>query len=634
MKKIIYIICVLSLLLPSCDLLKEEPTTRLLNGSAFDTESALEAQMFGIYGTLPSTFISTHWFYYLNCASQLVHWKGTRNGLLFEQGLRGTLYADQTTGRGLMTSMYSTINKCNMVIDGLKDSPVDAAYKSKIEGEAYLIRGMMYFYLVRLFGDVPLHVKTVLTDTDAYIKRTSYKLVYEQIVKDLENAFELMPSNTEISSGNASAGRPHKWAAKAFLAQVYLQMASMLETADFQALGTITSGEVRPDFGEILDGRITEPAHAWRLALECADEVIGSGAYALEGDYRDLFNWDPESADNAFFSKEKIFAIQMTPNGGSSTLSMYTLPAYMSDPFTQNSVTLTHASNWGMIRPNRYVFQRWARMYGGETLTDTSGDIFYTTCNDPRLDASYIYNQYYSTADESGNRVDPPRKVKVYPSTNGSEQAFFKKYYFPQFDQDAGYCDLHLLRFAEMYYIAAEACAQLETSGDIGDAYAYIEVIHSRARGELDANAVQSDFPAWTGELRPATKEDLVREIFWDRVYEMGGECHEWFDSHRHGAKWLLENINEPLHNFLQEPGQASYRNTFWYGRGYELALTLDNVRNCLMCDYPKYELLYNQALTSNDQNYFNSAKAVFSVSGGGASNNEDYNDEEITLPW
>ena len=52
------------------------------------------------------------------------------------------------------------------------------------------------------------------------------------------------------------------------------------------------------------------------------------------------------------------------------------------------------------------------------------------------------------------------------------------------------------------------------------------------------------------------------------------------------------------------------------------------------MCDYPKYEILYNQALTSNDQNFYNSYKAGFSVDGGGASNNESYDDEKITLPW
>ena len=52
------------------------------------------------------------------------------------------------------------------------------------------------------------------------------------------------------------------------------------------------------------------------------------------------------------------------------------------------------------------------------------------------------------------------------------------------------------------------------------------------------------------------------------------------------------------------------------------------------MCDYPKYEILYNQALTSNDQNYFNYSKAVFNVSGGGNSSNESYDDEEDILVW
>ncbi len=288
MKKIIYI-CILSLLLPSCDLLKEEPTTRLLGGSAFDTESALEAQMFGIYGTLPSTFFSSHWFYYYNCASQLVHWKSTRSGLLIEQALRGTLYADQNTGRGLLTSMYATINKCNILLDGLETSPVDPIYKAKIEGEAKMIRGMMYFYLVRLFGDVPLHVKQVTRDTDAYIKRTSYLKVYEQILKDLEEAFTMMAGPGEVSIANINGGRPHKYAAKAFQAQVYLQIASMLASPDDQAFGTLESGEVKPDFAFI---GIDSPEEAWRLALNAADEVIGSGAYALEADYRNVFNWD------------------------------------------------------------------------------------------------------------------------------------------------------------------------------------------------------------------------------------------------------------------------------------------------------------------------------------------------------
>lgn len=633
MKKIIYI-CILSLLLPSCGLLEEDPTTRLLDGSAFDTESALEAQVNGLYGTLSDTFLSPHWVYYFNCASQLVHWKGDREGLLFEQGLRGTLYADQTTGRNILRSIYSTVNKANVLLAGLDHSPVDEAYKTKIEGEAYLIRGMMYFYLVRIFGNVPLHIRPINSDKDAYVKRSDFHDVYVQIIKDLTNAYEMMPGPDEMTSVNVAAGRPHKYAAKAFLAQVYLQIASILHTADYQAFGTLDTGEIRPDFSG-KDVGIASPEDAWRLALSCADEVITSNTYQLEGDYRTLFNWDPESQTNAFFSKEKILAIQTTPNGGNSAVSLYTLPAYMEG--TQNAVSLTHAATPGIIRPSRYVFQRWARMYGGETRMQGT-DLFYTTCNDPRLDASYIYNEYTATADEkTGKRYDAPKKIPVYPAAtkgtaNDTDQCFFKKYFYPQFDQDAGYADLYLLRLPEMYYIAAEACAQLGVSGTLGDAYAYIDAVHARARGELDPGAPQSEFPKWTkGQF---TKEDLVTEIFWERVFEMGGEGHEWFDSHRLGAKWVLENLNEPLHRFLLEPGQTSYKNIYMYARGCELTLTLDNVRHCLMCEYPKYEILYNQALTANDQNYFNTSKAGFNVSGGGNSNNESYNDEEVILPW
>lgn len=629
MKKIIYV-CIISMLVSACDLLMEDPSTRLLEGSAFDTENALEAQMTGIYGTLTnSIFFSQHWLYYFNCASQIVHWDGNREGLQFEQGLRGTLFADQTSGRNLMANMYSTINTVNTLLAGLDTSPVDVAYKEKIAGEAYMIRGMMYFYLVRMFGNVPLHIKPMSSDKDAYVKRADFHDVYVRIVSDLNNAFEMMPSADEMSAYNTAVGRPHKYAAKALLAQVYLQIASILHTADFQAFGTLDTGEIRPDFSG-KDIGIESAEDAWRLALSCADDVIHCGAYQLEKDYKNLFQWDPESLPNAFFSKEKILAIQMTPNGGTSAASIYTLPAYMVG--TLNAITVTHASSQGIVRPSRYVFQRWARTYGGN-LTVKGDHSYYTTCNDPRLDATYIYNSYQATADKNGNRYDSPMTIKTYPEEySGTIQCYFKKYFYPQFDQDAGYADFYVIRLPEMYYIAAEACAQLETQGQLGDAYDYIDYIHARARGELDPGATQSEYPKWIeGRF---TKDELITEIFWERVYEMGGEGHEWFDSHRLGAKWLLENVNEPLHDFLQEPEQSSYRNSYGYNRGLSLSLTLDNVRNCLMCDYPKYEILYNQALTSNDQNFYNSYKAGFSVDGGGASNNESYDDEKITLPW
>ena len=625
MKRIIYTLALAAVLTSCSGFLKEQPTTRLLDGSAFDTEAALEAQVYGLYGSLPSTFASSNWFYYFNCASPLVHWKSTRNGLLYEQGLRGTLYANQSTGRGLLTSIFGTIYKANAVINGLKDSPVDEAYKKEIEAEARFFRAFMYFYAVRLFGDVPLFTKPVASDKDAYIKRTSYIVVYGQIIEDFQFAFANMRTQARQMEITGLAGRVQKYAAEACLAQVYLQIASMLSSPDDQAFGTIESGEVKPDFTSI---GISSADQAWGLALASADDVIANGGYALEDDYRTLFDWDPESESNAFFSKEKIFAMQTTPNGRSNSIaSLYTLPAYMVG--TLNAETLTHGSTAGMVRPGRFVFQKWARTYGGPSRSD-GDNFFYTGCYDPRLDASYIYGHYYATADNNGNPYDSPTKVSFYPSTNGSEQAYYKKYFYPQFDQDAGYADYYLMRLPEMFFVAAEACAELGRDGALGDAYDYIECLHKRARASASEPSTQ---PQWTrGQF--ATKEELVVAIFWERVFEMGGEGHEWFDSHRRGAKWLLDNVYEPTHEFLMEKEQSSYRNTYWYARGFELPRTLENVRNCLLCDYPQYEILYNQALTSADQNYFNSSKAVFNVSAGGSTTNEDYDHEEDILPW
>lgn len=96
-------------------------------------------------------------------------------------------------------------------------------------GEGYFMRAISYFYLVRFWGDVPcfanyLNTKSV-DETKAeggQIPRTSVKNVYEKmIVRDLLLAIELLPevSRTEDNS------RPNRWAAKAVLADVYLNMA-------------------------------------------------------------------------------------------------------------------------------------------------------------------------------------------------------------------------------------------------------------------------------------------------------------------------------------------------------------------------------------------------------------------------
>lgn len=91
-------------------------------------------------------------------------------------------------------SVYQIINYCNTVIDNApKVIGVDATFTQdalkKAVAEAKTLRALMYFYLVRTFGDVPLKLKSSSSDTDIEpIAKSSQDDVLTQILKDLGEA--------------------------------------------------------------------------------------------------------------------------------------------------------------------------------------------------------------------------------------------------------------------------------------------------------------------------------------------------------------------------------------------------------------------------------------------------------------
>lgn len=82
--------------------------------------------------------------------------------------------------------------------------PEDATLAKQYEevlGEAYFLRGLSYFYLVRMYGDLPL----ILTEEDAAtnMPRTAVADIYDQaIIPSLKKAVELLP--TKSRSGFSS----------------------------------------------------------------------------------------------------------------------------------------------------------------------------------------------------------------------------------------------------------------------------------------------------------------------------------------------------------------------------------------------------------------------------------------------
>ena len=89
-----------------------------------------------------------------------------------------------------------------------------------------------------------------------------------------------------------------------------------------------------------------------------------------------------------------------------------------------------------------------------------------------------------------------------------------------------------------------------------------------------------------------------------ERLFEMHGENHEWFDTHRQGAAWLVKNISLVYIQSINLPGNASVKSTM------ELYATptpsdVESVRKSMICAFPDYELRNNVALNPADQNDF-----------------------------
>lgn len=149
---------------------------------------------------------------------------------------------------------YADIYAANACIEGAQQSDhLSTPVKNLVVGEAKFIRAFCYFYLVNLFGDVPLVLQTDYT-VNAFLARTDKALIYTQVIKDLQEAADLLPSSYATSTSNMQdRTRPNKWAAKALLARVYL----------------------------FVDN--------WSAAEAAASSVINPGVYSLETDPAKVF---------------------------------------------------------------------------------------------------------------------------------------------------------------------------------------------------------------------------------------------------------------------------------------------------------------------------------------------------------
>jgi len=200
----------------------DPPRTDLMRSTVFGSSETANAAVLDIYFQMSSSgFASGD----INSITLLAALSADEivNGIKFDPSYKqfndNVILPSNIRLLRLWTDMYNCIYKANAIIEGLSDSAIDEPTRTRLIGEARFARALCYFYLVNLFGDVPMVISTDYKENQN-ISRLSADQVYLQILSDAKAAQEALPN--DFSASNDERIRGNKGAATALLSRIYL----------------------------------------------------------------------------------------------------------------------------------------------------------------------------------------------------------------------------------------------------------------------------------------------------------------------------------------------------------------------------------------------------------------------------
>ncbi|MDH5399412.1 MAG: RagB/SusD family nutrient uptake outer membrane protein, partial [Cyclobacteriaceae bacterium] len=210
--------------------------------------------------------------------------------------------------QGSWNTIFGGVTTCNRLLkqfEPLAEAGEEAAIAAVAELKA--LRGLHYFFLIDLYGNVPIYKS--FDDTNVsngsgadYSQRTD---VYNWVVADVESALPLLSKAKDLST----YGKMNYWACQMLLAKLYLNE------------GVFTSA---PSSGSY----ISASSAALTKAAAALDDVIDNGGFALENDYFANFNVSNEGSTENIFNivYDQVFA-------GGFNLNMRTLSYLQQDTY-------------------------------------------------------------------------------------------------------------------------------------------------------------------------------------------------------------------------------------------------------------------------------------------------------------
>jgi len=232
--KILILLCAGSIMmLGSCrkNLLDVDPTTELPANAFWKTEADATSALMGCYASVRPLFDRD---YYFDGQGEFVRDRSGTNSTTANNLRLGDAYNNANynpTGYGasfdkMWRYLYGGVNRANYVIENVQKmlpeaNPTSVANLEAIIGEAKLLRGMVYFKLISMWGDVPYITKVIYDNSEVIrLPRMAIKQLKDSIIADFTYAFNKLPIK------GSAFGRAGKPAALAFRGKLQLYWAS------------------------------------------------------------------------------------------------------------------------------------------------------------------------------------------------------------------------------------------------------------------------------------------------------------------------------------------------------------------------------------------------------------------------
>ena len=609
MKSLKYIIVlgiVTGVTFSSCeDWLDENPKYSVDNTVIFDSEETAKQALDACYGYLTTQDCFGQGVYEMSVGSSGLSWSQTNGS---EPDRYASLNAT-TAGDAVLWAwrgLYKAIQECNTFIVNMNKGSLSEDLKENYTAQASFIRGLCYYYLSMMWGDVPLRIEPSAHDAISEPK-SSFIDVVGQIFIDWKYAYDNLPENGEHVDGYID-----KLGVAAYLAKLNWMLSCNPDLADRKA-----------DY--------LEDAKFW------CDLVYGK--YSLQSRYSDLFvnhvQNSPESIFQLNFTTSSdyswnrlnwIFAADNASPGTAyqrirSTKAFHDLfrGTYPGDPrydatFLTRWYDVKNGSSYHLISDSVYTYPyKTYKTKSTSRVADAVAYIPYDQMDDPTNptveELTVLQEQFYTENTTTGEK-NVVNLVGQFATSVGDHAGWplWKKQIDFNCQAQQSNNNIILYRYADFLLLMADVYNELDETDRAAN---LVNEVLRRARTSVSPEASQPvDFPSGL------SKDQMRKKIFYERLFVLAAEPEMYFDIRRGGTETLkmaLEIVNRHDITYEHCEGEAQHNNpdqrfrdryfgedATFYGKVSDESFLKKN----LHLPIPHSELSANDGLSAADQNF------------------------------